>query len=47
VYDRPLTIEQVLAALQEQPETIAALTANLTRARRRMRTDHLGTIGRA
>jgi DinB superfamily len=32
VYDRPLTIDQVLAQLKEQPETIAALTAGLPRA---------------
>jgi hypothetical protein len=33
VYDRPLTIDQVLKQLTEQPETIAALTASLPRAR--------------
>jgi len=33
VYDRPLTIDQVLTQLKEQPETIAALTAGLPRAR--------------
>jgi DinB superfamily len=32
VYDRPLTIDQVLAQLKEQPEAIAALTADLPRA---------------
>jgi len=33
VYDRPLTIDQALTQLKEQPETIAALTARLPRAR--------------
>jgi hypothetical protein len=33
VYDRPLTIGQVLMQLKEQPEVIAALTAGLPRAR--------------
>jgi len=33
VYDRPLTIGQVLAQLKEQPETIAALTSGLSRDR--------------
>jgi hypothetical protein len=33
VYDRPLTIEQALTQLTEQPETIDALTAGLPRAR--------------
>jgi DinB family protein len=33
VYDRPLTIDQVLTLLEEQPEEIAALTAGLPRAR--------------
>jgi hypothetical protein len=33
VYDRPLTIDQVLAQLKEQPEAIAALTAGLARDR--------------
>jgi hypothetical protein len=33
VYDRPLTIDQVLAQLKEQPEAIAALTAGLPRPR--------------
>jgi len=33
VYDTPLTIEQILARLEEQPKAIAALTAGLTRAR--------------
>ena len=33
MYDRPLTIDQVLAQLKEQPEAIAALTADLPRAR--------------
>jgi hypothetical protein len=32
VYDRPLTIDQVLTQLKEQPEAIAALTAGLPRA---------------
>jgi DinB family protein len=32
VYDRPLTIEQALTALTEQPQTIAALTSGLTPA---------------
>lgn len=31
MYDRPLTIDQVLTQLKEQPETIAALTARLPR----------------
>lgn len=31
VYDRPLTIDQVLTQLKEQPEAIAALTAGLPR----------------
>lgn len=33
VYDRKLTIDQVLTQLAEQPRTIAALTAGLPRAR--------------
>jgi hypothetical protein len=33
VYDRPLTIDQVLRQLEEQPEAITALTAGLPRAR--------------
>lgn len=33
MYDTPLTIDQVLAALKEQPKAIAALTAGLPRAR--------------
>jgi hypothetical protein len=33
VYDRPLTIAQALTQLEEQPEAIAALTADLPRAR--------------
>jgi hypothetical protein len=33
VYDRLLTIDQVLTQLKEQPETIAALTAGLPQAR--------------
>jgi len=33
MYDRPLTIDQVLTQLQDQPEAIAALTAGLPRAR--------------
>jgi hypothetical protein len=33
VYDRPLTIDQVLTQLEEQPEAIAALTAGLPKAR--------------
>ena len=33
MYDRPLTIDQVLTQLEEQPEAIAALTAGLPRAR--------------
>ena len=33
MYDRPLTIEQVLTQLKEQPEAIAALTLPLTRVR--------------
>jgi len=33
VYDRELTIDQVLAALTEQPKAIAALTAGLPRTR--------------
>ena len=33
MYDRPLTIDQVLTQLKEQPEAIAALTAGLPRAR--------------
>ncbi|HVS50464.1 MAG TPA: DinB family protein [Candidatus Dormibacteraeota bacterium] len=33
VYDRPLTIDQVLTQLKEQPEAIAALTVRLPRAR--------------
>ncbi len=33
MYDRPLTIDQVLTELKEQPEAIAALTADLERAR--------------
>ncbi len=33
VYDTPLRIDQVLAALEEQPKAIAALTAGLPRAR--------------
>jgi DinB superfamily len=32
VYDRPLTIDQVLTQLEEQPEAIAALVAGLPRA---------------
>lgn len=35
VYDTPLTIEQVLTRLTEQPKAIAALTAGLPRARLR------------
>ncbi|MDP9251781.1 MAG: DinB family protein [Chloroflexota bacterium] len=33
VYDTPLAIDQVLAALTEQPKALAALTAGLPRAR--------------
>ena len=33
MYERPLTIDQVLAQLNDQPEAIAALTAGLPRAR--------------
>src|SRR5438552_876186 len=33
MYDTPLTIDQVLAALTEQPKAIAALTAGLARDR--------------
>jgi len=33
VYDRPLTIDQVLTQLKEQPEAIAALAEGLPRAR--------------
>jgi uncharacterized damage-inducible protein DinB len=33
VYDTPLTIEQVLTQLTEQPKTIAKLTADLSRSR--------------
>jgi len=33
VYDQPLTIDQVLTRLEEQPESIAALMADLPRAR--------------
>jgi hypothetical protein len=33
VYDRPLTIDQVLTQLKEQPEAIAALAAGLPQAR--------------
>lgn len=33
MYDRPLTIDQALTHLKEQPEAIAALTAGLPRAR--------------
>jgi hypothetical protein len=33
VYDKPLTIAQVLTQLEEQPEAIAALTAGLPPAR--------------
>lgn len=33
MYDRPLTIDQVLTLLKEQPEALAALTAGLARAR--------------
>jgi hypothetical protein len=33
VYDRPLTIDQALTQLKEQPEAIAALTAGLPRPR--------------
>ena len=33
MYDTPLTIDQVLAALTEQPKAIAALTAGLVRDR--------------
>jgi hypothetical protein len=33
VYDRPLTIDQLLTQLAEQPKTIATLTAGLPRAR--------------
>jgi hypothetical protein len=33
VYDTPLTIDQVLTQLTEQPKAIAALTAGLSRAR--------------
>jgi len=32
VYDRPLTIDQILTQLKEQPEAIAALTLRLPRA---------------
>jgi hypothetical protein len=35
VYDTPLTIDEVLARLGEQPKAIAALTADLPRARSR------------
>jgi hypothetical protein len=35
VYDQPLTIDQVLIRLEEQPEAIAALTANLPPAQLR------------
>jgi uncharacterized damage-inducible protein DinB len=33
MYDRPLTVDQVLVQLKEQPDAIATLTANLSRAR--------------
>ena len=33
MYDQPLTLDQVLSRLEEQPERIAALTAGLPRAR--------------
>jgi uncharacterized damage-inducible protein DinB len=33
MYDRPLTIDQVLTQLKEQPEAIAALSADLPQAR--------------
>lgn len=33
MYDRPLTVDQVLVQLREQPDAIATLTANLSRAR--------------
>ncbi len=33
MYDQPLTIDQVLTRLEEQPESIAALMADLPRAR--------------
>jgi uncharacterized damage-inducible protein DinB len=33
VYDRPLTIDQVLTQLKQQPEAIAALAAGLPQAR--------------
>jgi hypothetical protein len=33
VYDRPLTVDQILTQLKEQPEAIAALTVRLPRAR--------------
>ena len=33
MYDRPLTIEQVLTQLKEQPEAIAAISAGLSQAR--------------
>lgn len=33
VYDTPLTIDQILTRLAEQPRTIAAITAGLPRAR--------------
>ena len=33
MYDRPLSIDQVLTQLKEQPQAIAALTAGLPRAR--------------
>lgn len=33
MYDTPLTIDQVLTRLEEQPKAIAALTAGLPRAR--------------
>lgn len=33
MYDRPLTIDQILTQLEEQPEAIAALTAGLPQPR--------------
>lgn len=33
MYDQPLTIDQILTRLEEQPEAIAALSADLPRAR--------------
>jgi uncharacterized damage-inducible protein DinB len=33
MYDRTLTVDQVLVQLKEQPDAIATLTANLSRAR--------------